>query len=132
MATRTYTKTTTKTKTRQREEQVESSEDDSSRAETSAAGHTRLSKLKADAGRSVGSSPANSSLDFSSSSDEDDFADDIRVDIRRELDIREEKKKNGGRLPRKKAKESKADKQTQHTRKLLAKGAVKCRSDQLC
>lgn len=130
MATRTITKTRTKTKTRRWDAEVVSSEDeDASRGETSAAGHKRLTALKAKSGRSFSSTPANSSFDLSNSSDEedeDDFAADVRAEIRQDLALREEKKKNGGKLPRKKAKESKADKQTHHTRKLLMKGESVC------
>lgn len=123
MATRTVTKTRTKPRVREQEEQLESSEDGGAVGETSAAGNKRLIQLKARSARSLSSTPVNSSFDLSDSSDEDDFAADIREDIRREQDIREAKRKNGGRLPRRKQKESKADKQTQHTRKLLSKGA---------
>lgn len=126
MATRTLTKTRTKTKIRERVEHRDSSEDEARHGETSAAGRSRLDRLKAETARSMSNTPMNSSFDLSSSEEEDDFADDIRAEIRRELDIKEEKKKNGGRLPRKKQQESKADKQTQHTRKLLAKGVFSC------
>lgn len=128
MATRTLTKTRTKTKTRRWDAEVVSSEDEAvSRGETSAAGHKRLTAPKAKSGRSLSSTPAKSSFDLSNSSDEedeDDFAADVRAEIRQDLALREEKKKNGGKMPRKKAKESKADKQTHHTRKLLMKGEL--------
>ncbi|KAK9899632.1 hypothetical protein P389DRAFT_164661 [Cystobasidium minutum MCA 4210] len=129
MATRTVTKTKTRAKTKSKtarwDAEFDLSDEAESKGETSAAGHRRLDALRNGSRQSQSSSAANSSFDLSNSSDEDaedDFADDVRAEIRQDLALREEKKKNGGRAPRKKTKESKADKQTQHTRKLLQKG----------
>lgn len=131
MATRTVTKTKTRAKTKSKtarwDAEFDLSDEAESKGETSAAGHRRLDALRNGSRQSQSSSAANSSFDLSNSSDEDaedDFADDVRAEIRQDLALREEKKKNGGRAPRKKTKESKADKQTQHTRKLLQKGEV--------
>lgn len=141
MATRTLTKTRTQTKTKKKrrswDDDSDSSENDRDRrGETSVDGHRRLSALQQASRRSFSLSAASNSFDLSNSSDEeaeDDFADDIRAEIRQDIALREEKKKNGGRLPRKKTKESKADKQTHHTRKLLAKGLlVHNRRSRLC
>ena len=136
MATRTITKTRTKTKTKSKaakwDAELDVSEGEAeNHGETSAVGHRRLDSLKAGSRRSRSPSAANSSFDLSNSSDEeaeDDFADDVRAEIRQDLALREEKKKNGGRAPRKKVKESKADKQTHHTRKLVMKGRLHLQS----
>jgi cysteine synthase len=119
MASRTFTKTKTKTRTKHQPEDESSGGSSTTRAETSTAG---ASKRYVKAGRSLSSTPLNTSIAIASSDEDDDFAADIVANIEAEEELRKVKKANGGRLPRKKQKESKSEKQTQHTRKLLREG----------
>lgn len=135
MATRTITKTKVRTKVHRREHGETSSiaSQSSMHAETSAQGAQRGIRPPL----STSSSAANSPHVLTSSGDEDGFGDDIRADIENEIKLKEAIKANGGRKPRKKVVESKAEKQTKHTRKALAKGmrlpaCIMCKIDRFC